>query len=170
MGPVAEHRRPRNVSLRFSVGNLQVAAWRGATVTRVSNSDLPFADWDELVAFVRANWTLEAIDEHGEWFERVWQWADRSQQVTFERVEYRGDIWISWAAAVADESTMTDAQLVEATAGEMGRIIRFEGSCWLEQHIPLALLSPRLFEHYSDSFAKRADDLEREITGGADRD
>jgi hypothetical protein len=135
----------------------------------VSNPDLSFADWDDLVAFARASWTLEALDEAGEWFERVWQWADRSQQVTLARVEYLGDTWVSWAAAIADDKAMTDAQLIEATAGEMGRIIRDDGCCWLEQHIPLALLTPRLFESYSDSFAKRADDLEREITGG-DRD
>ena len=61
---------------------------------------------------------------------------------------------------------MTDAQLIEATDGEVGRIIRDDGGCWLEQHIPL---TPRLFERYSESFAKRADNLEREITSG-DRD
>jgi hypothetical protein len=135
----------------------------------VSTSDLPFADWDELVAFVRAHWTLEAIDDDGAWFERVWRWPERSQQVTLARVEYAGDTWVSWAAAIADEAAMTDAQLIEATDGEVGRIIRDDGCCWLEQHIPLALLTPRLFEHYSESFAKRADNLEREITGG-DRD
>ena len=64
---------------------------------------------------------------------------------------------------------MTDAQLLEATDGEVGRIIRDEGCCWLEQHVPLALLTPTLFERYSESFARRADDLERRITGG-DRD
>ena len=135
----------------------------------MNDSDVPFVDWVELLAFVRSHWTLEAFDEHGEWFERVWQWAERSQQVTLARVEYGGDTWVSWAAAIADDAAMTDAQLIEATAGEVGRIIRDDGCCWLEQHIPLALLSPRLFERYSDSFAKRADDLEREITGG-DRD
>ena len=135
----------------------------------MSNPDLPFGDWNDLVAFARTRWTLEATDEDGEWFERVWQWTDRSQQVTLARVEYGGDTWVSWAAAIADEAAMTDAQLIEATAGELGRIIRDDGCCWLEQHIPLALMTPRLFEHYSDSFAKRADDLEREITGG-DRD
>jgi hypothetical protein len=135
----------------------------------VIDRNQPFADWEELVAFVRASWILEGIAEDGEWFERVWQWDDRSQQVTFARVEYFGDTWVSWAAAVADDAAMTDAQIVEASAGEMGRIIRDGDCCWLEQHIPLALLTPRLFEHYSDSFAKRADDLEREITGG-DRD
>ena len=135
----------------------------------MSNSDLPFTDWDDLVAFARASWTLEAIDEQGEWFERVWRWIDRSQQVTLARVEYGGDTWVSWAAAIADDAAMTDAQLIEATAGEMGRIIRDDGCCWLEQHIPLALLTPRLFERYSDSFAERADELERGITGG-DRD
>jgi hypothetical protein len=135
----------------------------------VIDPDLPFADWTELVAFVRASWKLEALDDDGEWFERVWQWSERSQQVTFARVDYGGDTWVSWAAAVADDDAMTDAQLIEATTGEMGRIIRDDGCCWLEQNVPLALLTPRLFEHYSDSFAKRADDLEREITGG-DRD
>lgn len=135
----------------------------------MSTSDLPFNDWDELVAFVRINWTLEAIADDGEWFERIWQWAERSQQVTFARVEYAGDTWVSWAAAVADDADMTDAQMIEATAGELGRLIRDDGCCWLEQHIPLELLTPRLLDRYSDSFAKRADDLEREITG-ADRD
>jgi hypothetical protein len=134
----------------------------------VIDHQAPFADWDELVSFVRATWTLEALADDGDWFERVWQWAERSQQVTIARVDYGGDVWISWAGAVADD--MTDAQIIEATAGEMGRIIRDEGCCWLEQHIPLALLTPRLFERYSDHFAKRADDLEREITGGSDRD
>jgi hypothetical protein len=135
----------------------------------VTDSDRPFADWDELVAFARTNWTLEAVDDRGEWFERIWQWAERSQQVTFACFDYNGDTWVSWAAAIADEAAMTDAQLIEATDGEVGRIIRDEGCCWLEQNIPLALLTPRLFERYSDSFAKRADELEREITGG-DRD
>ena len=132
--------------------------------------DVPFAEWEDLIAYARATWTLEAFDdEAGEWFERVWQWPDRSQQVTIARVDYLGDTWVSWAGAIADDDAMTDAQIVEATVGEMGRIIRDEGCCWLEQHIPLALLTPRLFERYSDSFAKRADDLEREITG-SDRD
>jgi hypothetical protein len=135
----------------------------------VIDHDVPFADWEELVAFARERWTLEAIDDHGEWFERVWQWHERSQQVTLARVDYLGDTWVSWAAAIADDAAMTDTQLIEATTGEVGRIIRDDGCCWLEQHIPLALLTPRLFERYSDSFAKRADDLERDITG-ADRD
>ena len=138
----------------------------------MSNPDLPFTDWDELVAFARATWTLEAIDhEEGAWFERVWHWPDhdRSQQVTFARFDHAGDTWVSWAAAVADEAAMTDAQLIEATDGEVGRIIRDDGCCWLEQNIPLALLSPHLFERYSESFARRADNLERSITGG-DRD
>lgn len=135
----------------------------------MNNPDHTFADWDDLVAFARANWTLESIDDDGAWFERVWQWPERSQQVTLARVEYRGDTWVSWAAAIADDAAMTDAQLLEAVDGEVGRIIRDDGCCWLEQHIPLALLTPRLFERYSESFAKRADDLEREITGG-DRD
>jgi hypothetical protein len=135
----------------------------------VSNPDLPFADWNDLVAFARTKWMLEAIDEAGAWFERVWQWTERTQQVTIARVEYAGDTWVSWAGAIADAGARTDAQLIEATDGEVGRIIRDEGCCWLEQHIPLALLSPRLFERYSDSFDQRADNLEREITGG-DRD
>jgi hypothetical protein len=135
----------------------------------VSNPDLPFADWDDLVAFARANWNLEAIDEDGAWFERVWQWHERSQQVTFASVDFAGDTWVSWAGAIADAAAMTDTQLIEATDGEVGRIIRDDGCCWLEQHIPLAMLTPRLFERYSDSFAKRADNFEREITGG-DRD
>lgn len=135
----------------------------------MSNPDLPFASWDELVAYARSRWTLEAVDADGAWFERVWQWAERSQQVTIAVVEYAGDTWVSWAGAIADEAQLTDAQLIEAVDGEVGRIVRDEGCCWLEQHIPLALLSPRLFERYSDSFAERADALEQQITGG-DRD
>jgi len=135
----------------------------------VADPDLPFADWDDLIAYVRARWTLEAIDDAGEWFERIWQWSERTQQVTLARVDYQGEPWVSWAAAVADDDKMTETQLIEATTGEVGRIIRDEGCCWLEQHIPLALLTPRLFDRYSDSFARRADDLERQITGG-DRD
>jgi len=136
----------------------------------VTDLDRPFRDWNELLAFVRAGWTLEAIDEDdGAWFERVWQWAERSQQVTMAHVEFGGESWVSWAGAIADDAAMSDAQLDEATAAEVGRIIRDDGTCWLEQHLPLALLTPRLFERYSDSFAKRADDLERQITGG-DRD
>lgn len=128
-----------------------------------------FGDWNDLVEYVRANWTLEAIDEDDAWFERVWQWAERTQQVTLARMDYEGETWVSWAAAVADDKDMTDAQMIDATDGEVGRIIRDNGGCWLEQHLPLALLTPRLFERYSDSFAKRADDMERSITG-ADRD
>ena len=135
----------------------------------MADPDLPFADWDDLIAYVRARWTLEAIDDAGEWFERIWQWSERTQQVTLARVDYQGEPWVSWAAAVADDDKMTETQLIEATTGEVGRIIRDEGCCWLEQHIPLALLTPRLFDRYSDSFARRADDLERQITGG-DRD
>jgi hypothetical protein len=135
----------------------------------VPNPDRPFDDWNDLVAFARSNWTLEGSDDTDEWFERVWHWNQRSQQVTFARVEYNRETWVSWAAAIADNAQMTDAQIIEATTGEMGRIIRDEGCCWLEQHIPLVLLTPRLFERYSDHFAKRADDLERTITGG-DRD
>lgn len=135
----------------------------------MSTSDLPFADWDELVSYARANWSLEAIDDDGAWFERVWQWPERSQQVTLAHVAYDGDSWISWAAAIADDAAMSDAQIAEATTGEVARIIRDDGTCWLEQHIPLALLTPRLFERYSESFARRADNLERAITGG-DRD
>ncbi len=135
----------------------------------MADPDAPFADWTDLVAYVREAWQLEAIDDHGEWLERVWQWPDRSQQVTLARVDYGGDTWVSWAAAIADDAAMTDAQLIEATTGEVGRIIRDDGCCWLEQHIPLALLTPRLLDRYSDHFAKRADDLEREITG-TDRD
>lgn len=132
--------------------------------------DQAFADWDDLVAFVRATWHLEAIADDGEWFERVWHLGgERTQQVTLARVEYLGDTWISWAAAIADEDDVTEAKLVEATTGEVGRIIRDGGCCWLEQHVPLAVLTPRLFDRYSDSFAQRADDLERDITGG-DRD
>jgi hypothetical protein len=135
----------------------------------VSHPDTPFAEWEDLVAYARARWTLEAIDDDGAWFERVWQWPERSQQVTLAHLEYGGDTWVSWAAAIADEAAMTDAQVIEATDGEVARIVRDDGCWWLEQHIPLALLTPRLFERYSESFAKRADNLEREITG-ADRD
>jgi hypothetical protein len=99
----------------------------------------------------------------------VWEWSDdqRSQHVTFSRVDHDGDVWVSWSSAIAE--TMTDAQIVEATANEVGRIVRDEDACWLEQHVPLALLTPRLLDRYSDSFAERADHLEHQLTG-ADRE
>ena|SRR5688572_2706507 len=129
----------------------------------------PFGEWEALFAYVRETWKLEAADESGEWFERVWEWTDpvRSQQVTIARVDHYGEVWVSWCAAVADE--MTDAQIIEATASEVGRIIRDEGSCWLEQHVPLAQLTPRLLDRLSDAFAERADNLELDVTG-QDRD
>jgi hypothetical protein len=131
----------------------------------------PFADWEALVGYVRGAWKLEAIAEDGEWIERQWDWTDpeRSQLVTVARVNHEGEVWVSWSAAIADADAMTDAQIIEATAAEVGRIIRDEGCCWLEQHVPLAQLTPRLLERLSDSFAERADNLELDVTGG-DRD
>lgn len=134
--------------------------------------DRPFETWDALVAYVRAAWTLEDIDEDGEWFERQWEWTDpepRSQLVTVARVDFEDAVWISWSAAIADDAAMTDAEIVEATIGEVGRIVRSDGCCWLEQHVPLEQLTPRLLERLSDSFAERADNLELDVTG-VDRD
>jgi hypothetical protein len=131
-----------------------------------------FADWAELVAYVRAFWRLEAIDEDGLSFERQWEWASprpRSQLVTIARADYGGEVWVSWAAAIADDNELTDEQIFTVTAAEVGRVVRAEGCCWLEQHLPLALLTPTSLEHYSNLFAKRADDLELELTG-TDRD
>ncbi len=134
-----------------------------------SESDVPFANWDALVAYVKANWELQTITADSDSFEIVWEWSDdhRSQHVTFAKVMHDGDVWVSWASAIAD--SMTDAQIIEATAQEVGRIVREDGACWLEQHLPLALLTPRLLDRYSDSFAERADQLELQITG-ADRE
>ncbi|MFN0249036.1 MAG: hypothetical protein ACKV2T_19275 [Kofleriaceae bacterium] len=128
-----------------------------------SESNVPFADWDALVVYVKANWELQAVD--GDSFEVVWEWSDdqRSQHVTFTKVIHDGDVWLSWASAIAE--TMTDAEIIEAEANEVGRIVREDGACWLEQHLPIALLTPRLLDRYSDSFAERADHLELQITG-----
>lgn len=128
-----------------------------------SDSSIPFADWDALVVYVKANWEIQAVD--GDSFEVVWEWSDdqRSQHVTFTKVMHDGDVWLSWASAIAE--SMTDAQIIEAEANEVGRIVREDGACWLEMHLPIALLTPRLLDRYSDSFAERADHLEHEITG-----
>jgi hypothetical protein len=130
-----------------------------------AESNVPFADWDALVAYVKANWELQTVSEDGDSFEIVWEWSDdqRSQHVTFQRVVQDGDVWLSWSSAIAE--TMTDAQIIEIEATEVGRIVRDDGACWLEQHLPIALLSPRLLDRYSDSFAERADHLELQITG-----
>lgn len=132
---------------------------------RDRTSTVPFADWDALVAYVKANWELQTASDDGESFEIVWEWSDdqRSQHVSFAKVMQDGDVWLSFASAIAE--TMTDAQIIEATAGEVGRIVREDGACWLEQHLPIALLSPRLLDRYADSFAERADQLELQITG-----
>jgi hypothetical protein len=131
-----------------------------------------FRDWADLIAYVRARWQLEAIDSDDQSFERQWEWSSptpRSQLVTFARVDYGDEEWVSWAAAIADGDALTDAQIFEVTSAEVGRVVRAEGCCWLEQHLPLALLTPSSLEHYSNVFAKRADDLELQLTG-TDRD
>ncbi len=130
-----------------------------------AESNVPFGSWDALVAYVKANWELQTLSEEGDTFEIVWEWSDdrRSQHVTFQRVMQDGDVWLSWSSAIAE--TMTEAQISEIEATEVGRIVRDEGAYWLEQHLPIALLTPRLLDRYSDSFAERADQLELQITG-----
>jgi hypothetical protein len=128
-----------------------------------AESNVPFADWDALVVYVKANWELQAVD--GDSFEVVWEWSDdqRSQHVTFTKVIHDGDVWLSWASAIAE--TMTDAEIIEVESHEVARVVREDGACWLEQHLPIALLTPRLLDRYSDSFAECADHLELQITG-----
>jgi hypothetical protein len=137
---------------------------------RVENSgrDRPFADWAALMAYARETWTFEDEGVEGDWFERIWDWADdeRTQLVTIARLDFDGDVWVSWSSAIADADAMTDEQIAAAMDAEVGRIIRNDGGCWLEQYLPLAQLTPAMLERLSDSFAERADDLEAQVTGG----
>jgi hypothetical protein len=41
-----------------------------------SESDVPFANWDALVAYVKANWELQTVSADSDSFEIVWEWSD----------------------------------------------------------------------------------------------
>jgi hypothetical protein len=130
--------------------------------------DRPFADWAALMAYAREIWVFEDEGVEGDWFERIWDWTDdeRTQLVTIARLDFDGDVWVSWSSAIADADAMTDEQVAEAMDAEVGRIVRNDGCWWLEQYLPFAQLTPALLDRLSDSFAERADDLELRVTGG----